>query len=190
MNKGAMAHINKSGNRQKPRDVKYTLKRLWDYLYKFKWLLFLALALTIASNLFALIGPKLLGYAIDSMDDKWIENGKSVSGVNLKEVLYYCALMAIFYVLSSVFSFILARLMIYISKRIVFKMREDAFDKLMKLPVSYYDTNLLGDIISKMSYDIDTINTSLSSDIIHICTSLITVTGSLAMMISISAKKE
>jgi ATP-binding cassette subfamily B protein len=65
-------------------------------------------------------------------------------------------------------------------------MREDAFDKLMKLPVSYYDTNLLGDIISKMSYDIDTINTSLSSDIIHICTSLITVTGSLAMMISIS----
>ena len=186
MNKGAMAHVNKSGNRQKPRDVKYTLRRLWDYLYKFKWLLFLALALTIASNLFALVGPKLLGYAIDSMDMNWLENGKLIKGVNLKEVLYYCLLMAIFYVLSSVFSFILARLMIYISKRIVFKMREDAFDKLMKLPVSYYDTNLLGDIISKMSYDIDTINTSLSSDIIHICTSLITVTGSLAMMISIS----
>jgi ATP-binding cassette subfamily B protein len=56
----------------------------------------------------------------------------------------------------------------------------------MKLPVSYYDTNLLGDIISKMSYDIDTINTSLSSDIISICTSIITVSGSFMMMLTIS----
>ena len=187
MNKGnAMSMVNKRGTRQKPRDLKYTLRRLWDYLYKFKWLLFLALALTITSNLFALVGPKLLGYAIDAMDTKWIENGKMNIGVNLNEVFYYCALMAIFYVLSSIFSFILSKLMIYISKRIVFKMREDAFDKLMKLPVSYYDTNLLGDIISKMSYDIDTINTSLSSDIIHICTCIITVTGAFSMMLSIS----
>lgn len=183
---GALSQVNKRGIRQKPRDLKYTLKRLWDYLYKFKFLLFIALALTILSNVFALIGPKLLGYAIDSMDDKFLLNGKLVEGVNLNEVIYYCILMAFFYLFSSIFSFILSRLMIYISKRIVFKMREDAFDTLMKLPVSYYDTNLLGDIISKMSYDIDTINTSLSSDIISICTSIITVSGSFMMMLTIS----
>ena len=183
---GALSQVNKRGIRQKPRDLKYTLKRLWDYLYKFKFLLFIALALTILSNVFALIGPKLLGYAIDSMDDKFLLNGKLVEGVNLKEVIYYCILMAFFYLFSSIFSFILSRLMIYISKRIVFKMREDAFNTLMKLPVSYYDTNLLGDIISKMSYDIDTINTSLSSDIISICTSIITVSGSFMMMLTIS----
>lgn len=183
---GALSQVNKRGIRQKPRDLKYTLKRLWDYLYKFKFLLFIALALTILSNVFALIGPKLLGYAIDSMDDKFLLNGKLVEGVNLNEVIYYCILMAFFYLFSSIFSFVLSRLMIYISKRIVFKMREDAFDTLMKLPVSYYDTNLLGDIISKMSYDIDTINTSLSSDIISICTSIITVSGSFMMMLTIS----
>lgn len=183
---GALSQVNKRGIRQKPRDLKYTLKRLWDYLYKFKFLLFIALALTILSNVFALIGPKLLGYAIDSMDDKFLLNGKLVEGVNLNEVIYYCILMAFFYLFSSIFSFILSRLMIYISKRIVFKMREDAFNTLMKLPVSYYDTNLLGDIISKMSYDIDTINTSLSSDIISICTSIITVSGSFMMMLTIS----
>lgn len=183
---GALSQVNKRGIRQKPRDLKYTLKRLWDYLYKFKFLLFIALALTILSNVFALIGPKLLGYAIDSMDDKFLLNGKLVEGVNLNEVIYYCILMAFFYLFSSIFSFVLSRLMIYISKRIVFKMREDAFNTLMKLPVSYYDTNLLGDIISKMSYDIDTINTSLSSDIISICTSIITVSGSFMMMLTIS----
>ena len=187
MNRGnAMSHVNKSGTRQKPKDLKYTLKRLWDYLYKFKWLLLLALLLTIASNLFALIGPKLLGWAIDAMEVEKEVNGEIIKYVDMPLVIKYCILMAIFYVLSSIFSFVLAKLMISISKRIVYKMREDAFDTLMKLPVSYYDTNLLGDIISKMSYDIDTINTSLSSDIIHICTSLITVIGSFVMMLSIA----
>ena len=102
---GALSQVNKRGIRQKPRDLKYTLKRLWDYLYKFKFLLFIALALTILSNVFALIGPKLLGYAIDSMDDKFLLNGKLVEGVNLNEVIYYCILMAFFYLFSSIFSF-------------------------------------------------------------------------------------
>ena len=175
--------IMKKGNRQKPRDVKYTLRRLWDYLYKFKFLILLALLLTILSNVFALVGPKLLGYAIDAMR---IEDEFGTFHVDIEQVKFYALLMLIFYALSSILSYFLARLMTYIGKKVVYKMREDAFATLMKLPVSYYDTNLLGDIISKMSYDIDTINTSLCSDIISICTSIITVVGSLIMMITIS----
>ena len=84
MNKGnAMSMVNKRGTRQKPRDLKYTLRRLWDYLYKFKWLLFLALALTVTSNLFALVGPKLLGYAIDV-------NGLTIIPVRIDADEEYC----------------------------------------------------------------------------------------------------
>jgi len=162
---------------QKPKNRKYVLKRLWNYLYHYKWLLLLALILTILSNLFALIGPSLLGDAIDAMD-----KDKTGGVVLLDKVYQYAILMVIFYVLSSIFSYILSRLMITIGKKIVYKMRQDAFDKLQSLPVSYFDSNTIGDIISKMSYDIDTINTSLSSDLIAICTSVITVVGAFIMM--------
>ena len=162
---------------QKPKNRKYVLKRLWNYLMHYKWLILLALLLTILSNLFALIGPSLLGEAIDAMDVE--KNGF----VDLDKVFHYATLMVIFYVLSSIFSYVLSRLMITIGKKIVYKMRQDAFDRLQSLPVGYFDSNTIGDIISKMSYDIDTINTSLSSDLIAICTSVITVIGSLIMMI-------
>lgn len=163
---------------QKPKNAKYVLKRLWNYLYHYKWLILLALILTIASNLFALIGPSLLGDAIDAMDTK-----KTGGEVLFDKVLYYAVLMIIFYILSSIFSYILSLLMITIGKKIVNKMRQDAFNKLQSLPVSYFDSNTIGDIISKMSYDIDTINTSLSSDLIAICTSIFTVVGSFIMML-------
>ena len=68
-------------------------------------------------------------------------------------------------------------------KRCVFTMRRDAFNKLLNLPISYFDRNQIGDIISRMSYDIDTVNTSLSTDLVQILTSIITILGSFIMMI-------
>ena len=179
MNRGKNSGIGRTF--QKPKNRKYALKRLWDYLYKYKFLLLIALTLTILSNSFALVGPKLLGYAINAMDFK-ITGGK----VLIDKVLYYAMLMVVFYIFSSIFSYILSRLMIKIGKKVVYQMRADAFNKLQELPVKYFDTNTIGDIISKMSYDIDTINTSLSSDLIAICTSVITVIGSMSMMLSIA----
>lgn len=163
----------------KPKNRRYALKRMWDYIVKFKWWLGLALVLTILTNLFSLLGPALTGYAIGA-----IEPG--VGAVNFNEVYKYALLLLIFYALNSIFSFILSILMIKISKKIVFRLRKDCFDTLIGLPVSYFDQNQTGDIISKMSYDIDTINTSLSSDIINICTAVITVVGSFIMMLALS----
>ena len=163
----------------KPKNRKHTLRRLWDYVVKFKWWLILALILTIATNMFSLFGPTLTGYAIGA-----IEPGKGA--VNFNDVYKYSFLLIIFYALSSIFNYILSILMMNISKKIVYKLRKDCFDSLIKLPVSYFDQNQTGDIISKMSYDVDTINTSLSSDIIHICTAVITVVGSFIMMLTLS----
>ena len=176
-----MNNRGKMGGRtfNKPKNRKYALKRIWDYVVKFKWWLSLALILTILTNLFSLFGPTLTGYAIGA-----IEPGKGA--VDFNEVYKYALLLLLFYALNSIFSFILSILMMNISKKIVFKLRKDCFDTLVNLPVSYFDQNQTGDIISKMSYDIDTINTSLSSDIIHICTAVITVIGSFIMMFTLS----
>ncbi len=163
----------------KPRDTRYVLKRLWHYIYHYKWLLALAILLTIVSNLLALIGPMLSGYAIDA-----IQPGKGV--VIFRTVFYYAAWMIIFYIVSSVLSYLLSVLMIRLSQRIIRKMREDVFSKLVELPVSFFDRNQAGDIISRISYDIDVINTSLSTDTVQIFASVITVLGSLIMMIVIS----
>lgn len=164
---------------KKPKQ--YTLSRLGKYLFRYKWLLFLAILLTVGSNLFALIGPMLSGYAIDA-----IEPGKG--SVEFDRVFYYAAWMAGFYVASAALSYLLSVLMLTISKKVVYQMRKDVFDRLLSLPVGFFDIHQTGDIISRISYDIDTVNTSLSSDLIQIATTFITVIGAFSMMVMISPR--
>ena len=158
---------------------KVVIVRLGGYLMNFKWLLVLAFLMSLVGNLLSLVGPKFSGLAIDA-----IEPG--AGNVDFNTVYFYAVLMAVSFLISSVFAYLLSVLMIHISQKIIFKMREDVFDSLGKLPVSYFDTHQTGEILSRISYDIDTVNTSLSTDVIQILTSVITVVGSFAMMITIS----
>lgn len=164
---------------EKPRDKKKTLLRLWKYLSRYPWMIAAAILLTLTSNLLALIGPALSGSAIDAI-------GTEAGGVDFPRVFFYCGLMAVFYLISSLFSYLLSILMIRLSQRIVFQMRKDIFDRLTELPVSFFDRQQTGDIISRISYDVDTVNASLSNDLLQIATSIITVGGSLLMMLFIS----
>jgi len=166
---------------EKPKNRKGTILRLGTYLMQYRYWVLLALALTIGSNLLALVGPMLSGYAIDA-----IEPG--IGKVDFPRVFYYAGMMVLFYLFSSVLSYILGVLMIYISRKVVYQMREDVFTHLMELPVGYFDTHQTGDIISRISYDIDTVNTSLANDLIQILTTLITVVGAFSMMIAISPR--
>ena len=155
------------------------LLRLGRYMIHAKWGYLAALALSVLSNLLSLIGPKLSGYAIDAIG---IEAGK----VNFDTVVFYCILMLIAYMVSSLTAYGLQLVMINLSRGIVRRMREDIFAKLMKMKVEYFDKNQTGDIISRISYDIDTINATLSNDLVQIAASLVTIIGSLIMMLSIS----
>lgn len=157
------------------------LLRLGKYMARFWWGYLLAFLVNIAANLLSLEGPKLSGKAISA-----IEPG--VGKVDMDAVVYYCMLMLVFYIASSVLSYLQQLLMIRLSRGIVRHMREDIFAKLMRLRVSYFDQTPVGDIISRISYDIDTLNATLSTDLIQICSSIVTVIGSLAMMTSISPR--
>ena len=165
--------------KDKPKDRKYVFERLMMYIVQYKYHVLIAIALAIISNLLALVGPMLSGRAIDA-----IEPGKG--SVIFQTVFYYAGWMILFYLFSSIMSYILTNIMIRLSQKIIRKMREDVFNKLVELPVSFFDRNQAGDIVSRISYDIDIVNTSLSNDLVQICASLITVIGSLLMMIYIS----
>ena len=166
----------------KAKDPKYVLRHLFKYIKQFRFAFLVVILLTILSSAFQLIGPFLSGMAIDEIDI----SKKAVKVINMEKVIFYCILMLAFYVTACLFSILINKLMINISKKIVFEMRKDLFHKLVELPVSFYDTNKIGDIISRMSYDIDTINTSLSTDVVAIISSVLSVVGSFAMMIVIS----
>ena len=152
--------------------------RLSRYVLQQWPLFFLALALTLGANQLSLLGPKYSGAAIDAIELE--------SGVNFPAVWENITFMLGCYVISAILSYVLSVVMINLSQRIIYKMRRQVFEKLTTLPVNFFDTHATGDIISHLSYDIDTINSTLSHDLIQVMTSLYTVIGSLIFMWNIS----
>ena len=165
--------------KQTKGDKVRVLRRMGKYLFRYPKTVILALFLMFSSNLLALAGPMLSGKAIDAIE---LGTGR----VDLDTVWLYGGLLIAFYVVSGVLSYLLSVLMVRLSQKIIYTMRREVFDHLTSLPVGYFDTHATGDIISHISYDIDTVNTSLSHDILHVLASIVTVVGALGMMISIS----
>ncbi len=174
-----------NGNPQAPerkkmdrKTAKGVLLRLCGYIMKYWYLFIPAIIMTLLSNQLSLLGPRYSGIAIDAIADPL--------GVQFDVVTENIIKMIVCYGLSAVLSYVLASLMIFIGQKIVFTMRKQVFEKLTRLPVNYFDTTPTGDIISRISYDIDTINSSLSHDLVQIMTSVYTVLGSLIFMWNIS----
>lgn len=158
--------------------TKAVLLRLGEYVMQ-QWPLFLvAIALTLLSNQLSLLGPMYSGEAIDAMS--------ATGGVDFEAVKINVGKMLICYIGSAILAYAMAVLMIHLSQRIVYTMRKQLFEKLTSLPVNYFDTHPVGDIISRISYDIDTVNSSLSHDLVQVMTSIYTVLGSLIFMWQIS----
>ncbi len=168
-----MSEKNKKGKKSKK-----VFFRLSKYVLQ-QWPLFIiALLLTLGANQLSLLGPRYSGAAIDAIEFS--------SGVDFPTVWKNIGYMLGCYVVSALLSYVLSVVMIQLSQRIIYKMRKQVFEKLTTLPVNYFDTHATGDIISHLSYDIDTINSTLSHDLIQIMTSLYTVVGSLIFMWQIS----
>ena len=171
----------KIGTSDKPMDKAgrtRVLLRVCKYLFKDRFAMLGAFLMMLVSNLLALAGPKITGLIIDAID--------ADAGVDLDLVTKLSIVLIVFYAISAVLSYLLAILMAWISQRVSYTMRKEVFAHLTELPIGYFDTHQTGDIVSHISYDIDTVNASLSHDLLQICVSVVTVVGSLAMMLTIS----
>lgn len=162
---------------EKPRDRKGSLIRLGKYLLHYRAGFFLAFVMNLGGNLLALAGPYLSGKAVDAIQP---------GNVDFETVFYYAGWMVVCYICSALLSLCLQYWMITLSRKVVYQMRQDVFAHLLSLPAGYFDTRQTGDILSRLSYDIDTINTSLSEDVIQLMTTVVTVTGSFIMMVLVS----
>ena len=169
----------RGGVKEKPKNARGALKRIIEYLMEFKWIVLLLLLCAFASNIGNLMGPRFAGKAIGEAEAGFKQG---VGMVDMAAVRHYALLMLTAYVGSNILSFIVNISMM----RVAENMRRDVMSKLMKLPVGYFDRNQAGDIISRVSYDIDVVSTSLSTDVIQILTSTVTVAGSFIMMCTIS----
>ena len=166
---------NASASKARPRDYKYVYLRLWKYLSYHKWTLILALTLTVLSGTLGINGTALAGEAIGA-----------IAGESEGSVYYYLLLMVICYTASTVISYLLSVMMVSISHKMACKMRTDVYNKLLKLPVSFFDKKQTGEIVSTVTYDINTVNESLSTDFIQIVSSLVTVVYSFVLMLTVS----
>ena len=169
----------KDGSESRKKNRRQVILRLLGYMMRHRWMVLGAVVLTVTGNVLALLGPMLSGYAIDAI-------GTGPGEADFQKIFFYCGLMLLFYLISSVLSYLLSVLMVKLSQRVAYQLRADLFNKLVELPVRFFDGHQTGDIISRFSYDIDTVTSSLSNDFLQIAASSIMVLGSLGMMLSIS----
>ena len=164
---------------EKKASRRRVLLRVLGYMAEHRWLMLTALCIMVISNVITLLAPYYSGLVINAVEP-------GAGKVDFDTVWRYCILLVIIYVVGAILTYLLSFMMVKISQRISARMRRQMFEHLTELPVSYFDNHQTGDIISHISYDIDTVNASLSNDLLQIVTGVITVVGSLVMMLSIS----
>lgn len=174
---------------EKPKDIKATLSKFLKYLGKYKIGIALIIILSVAASLFNIAGPKLLGNATDVI---YNSVSKSLSTGIIE--IDYAALKKIvltlvgLYQLSYIFSVIRGLTMSGIANNITYQFRKDIDEKINRLPLSYFDTTSTGDVLSRMTNDVDSISQSIRETITELVSSFIAILGTVAMMLTISPK--
>ncbi|GGA42494.1 ABC transporter ATP-binding protein [Paenibacillus physcomitrellae] len=170
---------------QKAKDFKGTLLRLMKYLKPFRFKLSIVFITAILSTVFSIYGPKVLGQATTKLLEGLL--GKSQGGHIDFEGIWRIVLELVgLYLLSAVFSYIQQYLMAGVAQRTVFQLRRDVNEKLNKLPLKYFDSRTNGEILSRVTNDVDNISTTLQQSLTQLITSVVTIIGVLIMMLTIS----
>ena len=167
--------IDKQGNATLTHDLKYVYSRLWKYLSHHKLLFSVAMLLTVLTGVFSITGTSLAGKAIGA-----------IAGEGDKSVAYYITVMVLFYIVSAVISYVRAIIMLSLTQRMVAKMRSDVYANLVELPVGFFDKKQAGEIVSTISYDINTVGETLATDFMQIILSAVTIVYSFVLMLTVS----
>ncbi|HHW70335.1 MAG TPA: ABC transporter ATP-binding protein [Clostridiales bacterium] len=173
---------------EKAKDFKGTLKRLLKYLESFKLLLILVIVMAILSNIFTIISPKVMGRAITALYEGSVQKIKGIegAGIDFQYIGKILVILGVLYVISAIFTYIQQIAMATITQKTVYIMRRDIDEKLSKLPLKFFDSHTHGEILSRVTNDVDNISNTLQQSITQLITSIITFIGVLIMMLTIS----
>jgi ATP-binding cassette subfamily B multidrug efflux pump len=167
------------GPKEKPKDARGTLRRLWHYLGRQKWALLLSFFLVLGSSLVSLISPLFIGRAIDAL----VLGPGAVDFGRLRSII---STMLVIYAISASSSWLQNYVMVGISQRTVHDLRHDLFDKLQRLPLRFFDRHTHGEVMSRLANDVENVSNTLTSSTTQVFSSIISVTGSLTAMILLS----
>lgn len=173
---------------EKPKDFKNTLLRLIMYLKPMKIRLAIVGIAAVFSTIFNILGPKILGKATTRLFEGFMMKMKGVPEATIDFVYIYeiLILLGIIYTTSALFNYTMQYVMASVAQKTVFKMRNDLREKLPKLPLGYYDSRTHGEILSRVTNDMDNISNTLQQSITQLITSVVTIVGIIVMMLTIS----
>jgi len=173
---------------EKPKDFKNTLKRLIRYLKPYIFQFYIIIIMTILSTFFNIFAPKVMGKATTKLFEGFILKIRGVPGakIDFAYISHILLLLAGLYVLTSFFAYIQQYLMVGVSQKTVQNMRRDVFEKLSKLPLKYFDSRTHGEILSRVTNDIDNISVTLQQNITQFISSVVTILGIIIMMLTIN----
>ncbi len=176
------------GNFEKPKDFKGTFSKLLNYLKPYRLKLIIVIIFAVGSTIFSIIGPKILGKATTSIFEGLLSkiSGVEGGGIDFGYIGHIISILIGLYLLSALFSFIQGFIVAGVAQKVSYNLRREISQKINRLPLKYFDSVTHGDVLSRVTNDVDTVGQSLNQSMSQIITSVTTVVGILIMMVSIS----
>lgn len=186
MGRGPMGHGHGAAMGEKANDFSGTMKQLMKYMSKYKIAIIAVLLFAIGSTVFSIVGPKILGKATTKIFEGLMAKVSGTGGIDFGAIEKILLILVCLYLVSALFSFIQGYIMSGISQKISYEMRNQISEKINRMPMKYFDTKTHGEILSRITNDIDTLGMSLNQSLTQLITSVTTMVGILIMMLSIS----
>ena len=171
---------------EKAKDFKGTMKKLLQYLGAYKISIVAVIIFAIGSTVFNIVGPKILGRATTEIFKGLVRKVSGGSGIDFTKIGKILGMLLVLYLCSALFSFIQGYIMTGVSQKLTYRMRKEISEKINRLPMNYFDKMTHGEVLSRITNDVDTLSQSLNQSATQVITSVATIIGVLIMMFSIS----
>ena len=171
---------------EKAKDFKGTMKKLMAYLSAYKIGIFFVIVFAIGSTIFNIVGPKIHGKATTEIFKGLVRKVSGESGIDFDKIAHIVLTLLCLYLTSAVFSFVQGYIMTGVSQKLTYRLRKEISEKINRLPMNYFDKQTHGEVLSRITNDVDTLSQSLNQSATQVITSTTTIIGVLIMMLSIS----
>ena len=171
---------------EKAKDFRGTMKKLFDYLGTYKIGIFFVMLFAAGGTIFNIVGPKILGKATTEIFTGLVDKVSGGTGINFGKIGEILIFLLCLYACSAVFSLIQGYVMTGVSQKLTYRLRKEISEKINRMPLHYFDTKTHGEVLSRVTNDVDTLSQSLNQSATQMITSFTTIIGVLVMMLSIS----
>ena len=171
---------------EKPKDLKKSVKKLMQYIAKYKIAIFVVMLFAAFSTIFNVAGPKILGKATTALSEGLMKKIQGTGSIDFHKIGLILLIVLALYLASALFSFVQGWIMTGITQKVCYRLRREISEKINRMPMKYFESRTYGEVLSRITNDVDTLGQGLNQSITTIITSVATLIGVLVMMLSIS----